>query len=110
LAHLRHFKELRKLFLGGRGQAVSEAGLANLVGLPHLQELWLYDVATDACVARLAGLKELRSLYLGGTVTDAGLVHLRHLDKLRVLYLMPSRVTPEGRIELLKALPELRIR
>jgi hypothetical protein len=43
-------------------------------------------------------------------VTDAGLAHLKGLNGLRMLRLEGTKVTADGAADLMKALPELKIR
>lgn len=65
---------------------------------------------TDADLANLESLKHLQTLNLRGTeVTDAGLVHLRGLTELRSLYLYRTQVTDTGAAQLQHALPNCRI-
>jgi Predicted membrane protein len=85
---------LRWLDLGET--AVTDAGLAALVGMKNLRRLRLDRMAiTDVGLAHLSNLNELELLALHHTrVTDAGLATLRPLTRLRSLYLWETSVTP----------------
>jgi hypothetical protein len=93
---LAAFPSLTDLYLGRT--AVSDAGLAHLVGLKHLVMIGLIGTKiTDAGLGSLAGLKELRVLYLADTaVSDAGLKQLADLHDLRILLLSETKVTDAG--------------
>ena len=90
---------------------VTDAGLVHLKSVPHLQALYLDDTqVSDAGLVHLKGFPRLLELYLEGTqVTDAGLVHLKGLSRLRSLGLGDIQESDQGRQELLRAIPSLRI-
>ncbi len=78
------------------GTAVTDAGLAALAPMRHLERLHLdLTPVSDRGLERLAPLKRLEYLNLRGTaVTDRGLATLRGLPRLRSLYLWQTAVTP----------------
>ena len=88
--------------------AVSDAGMADLEGLPHLQNLVLRGLeVTDAKLEHLEGLTDLQHLVLEDVkVTDAGLEHLKGLTQLRWLFLSGTKVSDAG-LENLKGLTHL---
>ncbi len=77
---------------------VTDAGLANLKGLPLLQWLAIDGVdISDAVLVNLKELPRLESLFLAGNrITDAGLKNLRGLTKLRELSLREENLTDDG--------------
>src|SRR4051794_10660117 len=131
LEALRHFPELRRLYLGGtrvtgdglaqlrplkdlrqldlRGTSVTGAGLGHLKAAVPLEGLNLFNCPVDD--KDLAGLKDfpsLEALDLGGTrVTDAGLTSLTGLERLESLALSDTKVSGKG-LEPLKGLKRLR--
>ena len=66
---------------------MTDDGLAKLVHLQQLEELWLLDTA----------------------VTDAGVEHLAKLKNLRELDLILTQVTPQGVERLRTALPNCKV-
>lgn len=88
--------ELR--FLSLADTQVTDAGLAQVARLTHLQELHLDNTpVTDTGVAQLAPLTELRILDFKGTrVTDAGLAIVRRFPHLQALYLTRAPITDAG--------------
>ena len=88
---------------------VTDAGLARLAGLKHLQRLHLERTGIgDEGLAHLKGLADLRYLNLYGTkVSDKGLEHLKGLKKLRSLFVWQTQVTEAGAEALVKAVPGL---
>jgi hypothetical protein len=102
-------EQLTWLDLAGTG--VSEAGLAQVAGLPNLTRLHLQKTqVTDAGLAHLKGLEHLSYLNLYGTqVTDAGLKQLEGLKNLRSLYLWQTKVTEAGVKALQEKNPGLKI-
>ena len=78
--------------------AVTDAGLANLAGLSHLEYLGLRGTPTrDDWLANLTGLSRLSTLYLGDTpITDAGLAYLADLPRLQNLGLAETAVGDAG--------------
>jgi Leucine Rich Repeat (LRR) protein len=83
---------------------VTDAGLANAMGLRKLKVLVLCDTdVTDAGLAHMQGLVSLRMLDLTNTaITDAGLVHLTGLSSLRELALENDDITDHGLMHLKK--------
>ncbi len=112
--------------------AATDAVLAHLVGLAHVQEISLYqtkitsgglvylkkltklkrlflnDTAVgDEGMTSLSGLVNLQTLGLSGTkITDRGLVHLAKLAKLESLFAIGTQITDAGADKLQKALPD----
>ena len=74
---------------------MTDAGIAALGDLQHLEELWILNSrVTDAGLASLAGLTKLRVLVLlNSEVTGEGLVHARGLKQLARLDLTGCPVT-----------------
>jgi uncharacterized membrane protein/mono/diheme cytochrome c family protein/YHS domain-containing protein len=85
---------IRRLDLGGTG--VTDASLAAIAGMPHVERLDLHQTTvTDAGMEKLKSLRKLEYLNLYGTgITDAALPHLKRLVNLRRLYLWQTKVTP----------------
>lgn len=98
LAQLKGLSSLRRLRLSYSQQtersAVSDAGLAHLVGL-DLEELAVEKAnVTDAGLAHLAGFTGLRSLELShNKISDDGFALLKNLGKLQVLKLSGTKIT-----------------
>lgn len=127
--------KILQIHLAGRDQ-VSDANLALLDGLPHLEALNLNKTKVtaagltklrnlpnlkylnlcvagldDGALAHLAGFPHLESVELSYTaVTDAGLSHLSKLSKLRTVYLSNTSVTDEGIKTLQQAAPRLEVK
>lgn len=87
------------------GTAVTDAGLAFLSSMAHLERLQLDRTGvTDAGLVHLRNLVELESLNLYGTaVTGTGLMALVELPRLRRLYLWQTQVSAEAVQALLAA-------
>lgn len=110
LVHLKQFPKLRWLDLSG--SAITGTGLAELSGLPELQELHLshcHDL-TDAGLACLKKLKGLRRLNLHHIEKNqlAGLKHICELKELRTLDLSRNYALTEKHLISLKKLKKLR--
>jgi hypothetical protein len=77
---------------------LTDAGVAQLSGLIHLEDLHLSHTAVgDAGVAHWRGLTNLRLLDLSATrITDAGLAHLSGMTKLESLYVRDTAITDAG--------------
>lgn len=90
---------------------VTDAGLANVVGMTNLKRLSLEKTAiTDAGLIHLKDLASLESLNLYGTqVSDAGLSHLQGFRCLKKLYLWQTKVSEEGAKKLAEAMPGLKV-
>jgi hypothetical protein len=85
MIHLAKMTELREIRVGS--PAISEAGIAQLARLPHLQNLSLRRI-NDGGLACLAGLTELQELSLiGADISDAELARLKNLKNLHRLNL-----------------------
>jgi serine/threonine protein kinase/Leucine-rich repeat (LRR) protein len=92
---------------------VSDRGIANLADLTNLREISLTATnITDATLKNvIPRFKQLRILSLTGTsVSDAGLARLKGLVKLEQLWVGGTRVTDAGTTELIRALPNCRLR
>lgn len=78
------------------GTSVTDAGLAAVAPMRHLERLHLDGLpVTDAGLARISSLRRLEYLNLRGTsVTDRGLASLQGMPKLRSLYVWQTAVTP----------------
>ncbi|MCL2648222.1 MAG: M48 family metalloprotease [Phycisphaerales bacterium] len=97
------FGELRELDVNGNRQGgerskITDAGLAHLKGLGHLERLVLsHTEITDEGLAQAAEWKKLRDLILDDApITDAGLVHLERLTELRKLNLRQTKISDAG--------------
>jgi internalin A len=91
------------------GTQVSDAGVARLTELPHLERLWLSQTRlSDKGMASLSQAEGLTHLAIEGTlVTDAGLEPLAHLPNLRTLSLGNPQLTDAG-VSRLRKLTNLR--
>ncbi len=112
LAHLKDLGHLQDLDLGWC-KSITDAGLAHVKDLGQLQALdltWCINI-TDTGLAHLTGLGQLRELHLTGcNITDAGLAHLKDLGQLRELALFDCRrITSAGVQRIRKALPQCRV-
>lgn len=98
------------IWLNLAGTKITDAGLANLKGMP-LQKLHLEKTKIgDEGLKHLKGFKDLQYLNLYDTqVSDAGLEHLKSLKGLKKLYVWKSKVTEAGMKKLNESLPELKI-
>lgn len=118
--------QLTHLIIASTGDAkFTDAGLAHLAKMTKLKQLELTEVLsmaeqaegaairehwaiTDDGLRSLAALNELEELSLHAPqLTDACLVHLRGLKRLKSLSIEGSKITPEGKAELRKFLPDL---
>jgi hypothetical protein len=99
------------LWLNLRGATVGDAQLKVLAKCRSLTRLHLDRTAvTNAGLAQLKGCPHLEYLNLVGTkVGDAGLAQLGALSELKSLYVWQSAATPDGIAQLEKALPNLDI-
>ena len=105
-------KDIANLYeLDLSGIKFTDADLANIAGLVHLDKLRLeHTPVTDAGLAHLKRLTNLTYLNLFDTgITDAGLEHLKGLTNLKSLFLYQTKVTDKGVAALQKALPKLYI-
>lgn len=102
-------KPVIKVYLHGTG--VTDADLALVVKLTHLQNLFLGKTKiSDAGLEHLKGASHLKTLSLNGTaVTDVGLKHLADLKELKTLNLQETKVTAAGVDELRRTLPQVTI-
>lgn len=77
------------------GTAITDKGMAQVAGMPHLTRLHLARTAvTAAGLQQLASLGDLAYLNLHGTpLTDAALEHLKPLRKLRQLFLWQTGIS-----------------
>jgi len=103
-------KPVTSVFL--HGAQITDADLASLGGLSHLQLLTLEQCAiTDEGVKEIAMLRTLEALTLGACpITDASLAHLGSLKSLASLNLYaPGKPISGCNIRCLSALPKLAI-
>ncbi len=102
IANLVGLTELGTLVLSGT--QVTDAALVHLAGMGKLEQLHLDDTAiTDAGLAQIASLKTLEVLSLRRTkITDAGLAALAPLENLTVLHLEGTAITDAGLAHLAK--------
>lgn len=110
--HLDSILELSKLeMLGLTGTDVTDKGIAQLSGLPHLRSLSLaWTKVSDAGIQGLRNAKSLRVLDLNHTgVSDKGIKVVEALPHLRHLFVEDTRVTEQKVQELRQALPNCRI-
>ncbi len=100
LAHLSRLQHLEELHLDST--AITNEGLKILAGLPSLRVLDLKDTAvTDEGLARLKNVPKLRGLYLTRTgITDAGLASVGKLKQLETLILWDTEITDAGLVHL----------
>jgi len=109
LGQLRWLEML--VLAGGR---FTDKALEHVKGLSSLKTLWIVpgvpDI-TDDGLRHLSGLAKLEDLFLAKTkITNAGLVHLRGLKNLKELDVSETAVTKEGADELMKSLPNLKVK
>jgi uncharacterized membrane protein len=92
------------------GTAVTDAGLAALAPMHHLERLHLdLTPVTDAGLVRLEALRQLTYLNLRGTaISDRGLAALRGVPRLRALYLWQTAASPAAARALGDALVDTR--
>ena len=103
MSYIGDLTNIRRLSLSGQ---VSTTGLAELVGLERLEQLWLTGVA-DAGLVHVGTLQSLEGLTVTGPVTDDGLASLAGLDQLETLGLGNTGVEGPG-LRHLSDLAELR--
>lgn len=96
LAHLRHWKNLRRLNL--RGTDITDTGLAYVASHRHLEALDIsVTQVTDNGMEHLAELTELRELTLGANkITEIGLHVLQLLPNLKKLSLSGLQMRNSG--------------
>ena len=106
LAHLVGLAHVQEISL--YQTKITSAGLVHLKKLTKLKRLFLNDTAVgDEGMTSLSELVNLQTLGLSGTkISDRGLVHLAKLTKLESLFALGTQVTDTGAAELQKALPE----
>jgi hypothetical protein len=121
LAALTPLRKLR--FLSIRSEDVTNAGLAHVRSLVHLQSLELFSHAhwfgflndlrfDDDGLSEIAALSNLQELRIGPCdINDTGLEHLTSLRKLRLLefHETEARLTRAGVEQLSRALPDCKI-
>jgi len=109
LALLPNIADVRVVMVDEQG--VTDAGLAPLAKLTHLEDLWLHNCQIgDAGAAHLAGLKTLITLGLDHTlVGDAGLAHLEGLSNLEELDLSGNSGVSDAGVAHLLGLPKLKV-
>jgi hypothetical protein len=131
---LEGLKNLR--MIGISGGEITDAGLAHLASLRHLETLYLFDARritdagmahvgkmstlrnlclasntaiTDKGVAQIAKLRQLQELHLSGCdFTDSALVYLKDLKSLHKLSLSADRKITDAGLAHLASLTELR--
>jgi len=95
LAAMKTWKHLKTLNV--RGTKVTDAGLANLAGLPIESIDVGYSLFTDGGFEHFSALPNLRRLAVGGNkVTDVGLNTLRTMTELQSLDLSGAQRTDSG--------------
>lgn len=106
LAHLVGLDHVQEISL--HQTKITSAGLVHLKNLTKIKRLFLSDTAVgDEGLAALGGLANLTTLGLSGTqVSDSGLSHLATLAQLESLFAISTQVTDAGAGELQKALPK----
>ena len=106
LAHLVGLDHVQEISL--HQTKITSAGLVHLKKLTKIKRLFLSDTAVgDEGLAALGGLANLTTLGLSGTqVSDSGLSHLATLAQLESLFAISTQVTDAGAGELQKALPK----
>lgn len=105
LLELKEMTTLKHLLLGGsvyQRSSVSDAGLAHLSGLTHLETLeWSFTTITGEGLEHLRTLVNLRSLAIQDSwFTDDGLVHIKELPALQDLRLVDTKISDEGLVQL----------
>jgi len=102
---LAGMRDLEGLWLSGD---LTDQGLINLNGLPHLQNLMVDGLACSngEGLAQLSGLKSLRDLKLEGQITDSALDHLGDLRSVWSLWIVTDEtIRPETVARLRDRLP-----
>jgi Leucine-rich repeat (LRR) protein len=95
LAAMKGWKHLKSLNV--RGTKITDAGLANLAGLPIESIDVGYSLFTDGGFEHFAALPKLTSIAVGGNkVTDVGLNTLRTMPNLRSIDLSGAQRTDSG--------------
>jgi Leucine-rich repeat (LRR) protein len=95
LAAMKTWKNLKTL--NARGTKITDAGLANLAGLPIESIDVGYSLFTDGGFEHLAALPKLTSIAVGGNkVTDVGLNTLRTMPNLISVDLSGAQRTDSG--------------
>lgn len=97
LRHVGRLTGLRYLSLSDAWE-ITDAGVAHLAGLVHLEELDLTETTiTDVGLAYLSTLANVRTLSLWGTrVGDSGLRHIRKLAALENVLMPYTKITDRG--------------
>lgn len=107
-ASLGGLRRLRELHLDRT--PITDASLAHLRLLSHLEVLSLRGTRIASGLDQLRKLKKLRELRLDDTpVDDAALTKLASLPSLRLVSVCGSRVTSEGRARLERLSPTLQV-
>ncbi len=133
LSYMAGLKKLETLYIGDN--KITDSGLVYLKDLINLRELWLrgnditdngvkylkdmsklesLDVSRtslgDESIKIISDLASLKSLDISNTnVTDKSIVLLKYLKNLQTLNLYNTKTTQEGRNQLVKAIPGLKI-
>ena len=109
LAHLKGLHHLQELDL--TRTRITGAGLVHIKDLPALRKLFLTQTKVDdAGIENLRGMKTLGFIGLSGTkITDAALTHFRELTELRQVFCLGTGVTDAGVEKLKRALPKCQI-
>ncbi|HEY2880958.1 MAG TPA: hypothetical protein VGJ15_00960 [Pirellulales bacterium] len=109
LKALEGLTQLREMQLGG-GQKFTDAGMAHLVPLTNLEELWLdfNKNLGDGTLEAVGHLKKLRVLrFYDAPLTDEGIKHIKDLKNLEDLQLGKSRVG-DGAMEVIGTFGKLK--
>jgi len=99
------------VYLGLRGNKVTDAGLRHLVKLENLTGLHLGETEiTDAGLQYVQHLTMLKKLWLHNTqVSDKAVTYLANLKALEQLEIYETKISEEGARRLQVALPQCRI-
>jgi hypothetical protein len=109
LVYLKDLTNLRELWL--RGNNITDNGIKNLEKMSKLESLDVCRTSFgDESIKIISDLASLKSLDISSTnVTDKSIVLLKYLKNLESLNLYNTKTTQDGRNQLVKAIPGLKI-